>query len=368
MNNPSLKYKLKKIPAIEFLRFFSALMILVFHYVHFTYKGTSLPQNLSNLNLPFYNFLWIFYEFGKYAVQIFWSISGFIFFLKYKDLVADKLISAKDFFILRLSRLYPLHFLTLLIVLFLQIIYLKQTGLYFINQHNDLPHFLLQLFLASDWEILRGTGFNAPIWSVSVEVITYAIFFASLRFIGKSAYMKVMMIFVCLLLNAIGFKSSILGCIKYFYAGGLAAFAYEFRNKIKRMDSLMLLLLFMLLPLTIFMSYILQIKIKSYVFFILLCTPIVIYFLATKLKISPPIIKLSKKLGNLTYASYLIHFPIQLSFMIYFNSKNEAAPYQNPYFLFVYMGITLILAWFIFNFYEKPSQHYIRKIFSIKKY
>ena len=177
-----------------------------------------------------------------------------------------------------------------------------------------------------------------------------------------------MMIFVCLLLNAIGFKSSILGCIKYFYAGGLAAFAYEFRNKIKRMDSLMLLLLFMLLPLTIFMSYILQIKIKSYIFFILLYAPIIIYFLAIKFKISPSIIKLSKELGNLTYASYLIHFPIQLSFMIYFNSKNEAAPYQNPYFLFVYMGITLILAWFIFNFYEKPSQHYIRKIFSIKKY
>jgi peptidoglycan/LPS O-acetylase OafA/YrhL len=80
MKNPSSKYHLEEIPAIEFLRFFSALMILVFHYVHFTYKGTSLPQNLSNLNLPFYNFLWIFYEFGKYAVQIFWSISGFIFF------------------------------------------------------------------------------------------------------------------------------------------------------------------------------------------------------------------------------------------------------------------------------------------------
>ena len=46
-----------------------------------------------------------------------------------------------------------------------------------------------------------------------------------------------MMIFVCLLLNAIGFKSSILGCIKYFYAGGLAAFAYESRNKIKRIKT-----------------------------------------------------------------------------------------------------------------------------------
>ena len=102
-------------------------------------------------------------------------------------------------------------------------------------------------------------------------------------------------------------------------------------------------------------------------FFILLCTPIIIYFLATKLKISPSIIKLSKKLGNLTYASYLIHFPIQLSFMIYFNSKNEAAPYQNPYFLFVYIGVTLILAWFIFNFYEKPLQDYIRKIWHTKK-
>ena len=187
-------------------------------------------------------------------------------------------------------------------------------------------------------------------------------FFVSLRFIGKSVYMKVMMIFVCLLLNAIGFKSSILGCIKYFYAGGLAAFAYESRNKIKRMDSLMLLL-FMLLPLTIFMSYILQIKIKSYVFFILLCGPIIIYFLVTKTKISPSVTNLSKKLGDLTYASYLIHFPIQICFMIYFNFKNELIPYENPYFFIFYLTIVLISSWFLFNFYEKPLQTYIREIF-----
>ena len=353
----------KEIPGIEILRFCAALTILVFHYIHFTYRGVALSQNLSGLNLPFYNFLWVFYEFGKYAIQIFWSISGFIFFLKYKNIIANKIIRAKTFFILRFSRLYPLHLLTLLLVFFLQTIYLNQTGFYFVNQYNDLPHFILQLFLATDWEILRGTGFNVPIWSVSVEVITYFIFFVLIRSMGRSIYINFIIIFITLILNAIGFKSSILGCIKYFYAGGLAAFAYESRHEVKKIDSLMLLICASF-PLIILIAHIMDIKIKSYVFFILIYTPILIYLLASKIKLSAKANKLSRSLGNLTYASYLIHFPVQICFMIYFNTRNKSTPYQDSYFFIFYLTIVLILSWLLYKFYEKPSQNYIRKIFN----
>lgn len=51
---------------------------------------------------------------------------------------------------------------------------------------NDLYYFVLQLFVASDWGLQAGDSFNGPIWSISVELLVYVIFFVVLRFISAS--------------------------------------------------------------------------------------------------------------------------------------------------------------------------------------
>ncbi|MBC7757078.1 MAG: hypothetical protein H7Z20_10680 [Bdellovibrio sp.] len=77
-------------------------------------------------------------------------------------------ISFTKFAFLKLSRLYPLHLLTLLLVAAIQ--------LYSANLHqvavgdNDAYHFFLNLFFVSAWELDNSLSYNIPAWSVSVEI------------------------------------------------------------------------------------------------------------------------------------------------------------------------------------------------------
>ena len=59
--------------------------------------------------------------------------------------------------------------------------YRAQTGQDYVYGNNDLPHFVLQLFLASDWAGRSDWSFNGPIWSISVEILVYALFYGLCR-------------------------------------------------------------------------------------------------------------------------------------------------------------------------------------------
>ncbi|MFL6708392.1 MAG: hypothetical protein ACJ8HI_09315, partial [Massilia sp.] len=72
-----------KILGLELVRFLCAFAVLVYHYQHFAYVGAH-AEGLDRSTLPFYHYLRLFYECGFYGVQIFWCISGFIFFWKYR--------------------------------------------------------------------------------------------------------------------------------------------------------------------------------------------------------------------------------------------------------------------------------------------
>ena len=169
-----------KLIALEALRFLSAFAILVFHYRHFFYVASE-PVGLVQERLPLYGVLHVLYDSGRLGVWIFWCISGFIFFWKYRDAIAGRTIGGWQFFVLRFSRLYPLHFVTLLVVALLQATYFNLHGCFFAYQSNDVWHFLAQLFLASEWNGREDLSFNGPIWSISVEVLVYLWFFLMLR-------------------------------------------------------------------------------------------------------------------------------------------------------------------------------------------
>jgi peptidoglycan/LPS O-acetylase OafA/YrhL len=78
-----------KLLGLEVLRFLTAFAILVFHYRHFASVAHE-PAGLVDDRLPLYRLLHVFYHLGPYAVWIFWCISGFIFFWKYRDAIADR--------------------------------------------------------------------------------------------------------------------------------------------------------------------------------------------------------------------------------------------------------------------------------------
>ena len=202
---------------IDGLRAAAAIGVLLFHYMHFAMIGTDHERHFEYLALqPGRNWLRPLYDLGFYAVPLFWIISGFVFCSVYYDRVT----STRAFAVNRLARLYPLHLLTLLVVTALQGIALARLGHTLLYDNFDLKHFALQLGFASDWLVGTGYSFNGPIWSVSVEVVVYALFWLllpMLRRFGGVALTAVVLI--SLIGNALGEVTRIPFCAFFFFLG-----------------------------------------------------------------------------------------------------------------------------------------------------
>lgn len=346
---------------IEIVRFFAAFSVLVWHYQNFTFVNFE-DINFVVTEQPFYSLLWPFYERGLLGVQIFWAVSGFIFFWKYKVKLAEHLITAKHFFILRFSRLYPLHLLTLLLVCGLQLLYISKTNSYFCYQFQDLIHFIPHIFMASNW-ISSDLSFNGPIWSVSCEVVVYAFFYLYITKLNPGIKPTLAIFLLCALLSALHLDHNVTNCLKYFLLGGLSFdfFTLMQGSKNKRAVERNLIALLILVLGILFTSYQLNIlRFKHYTFVLLILIPFVLYFSPSKVNLSNRCVSLINGAGNLTYSSYLTHFPIQLLMVNYFAYTHQAIPFYNNWFFVLYLLIVMIVSFFTYYLFEMPTQKYIR--------
>ena len=167
---------------LDVSRGFAALSVVLWHWQHFAYKGNSLSHDFVREGQPLYGMLRLFYQRGSAGVEYFFLLSGLIFFWLYRESIPNKAVSAKTFAVQRFSRLYPLHFVTLLVVAVLQVLYVSREGNSFVYPFNDTYHFFLNLGFASKWGLEKGWSFNAPVWSISIEILLYAVFFLSAFF------------------------------------------------------------------------------------------------------------------------------------------------------------------------------------------
>jgi peptidoglycan/LPS O-acetylase OafA/YrhL len=351
-----------KLLGLEVIRFISALSVLVWHYQHFFYKA-NIPTNFINEKQPLYDFFSLFYNYGGSGVQVFWCVSGFIFFWKYRETISSNAITFKSFFVLRFSRLYPLHIFTLMLVLSLQAIYYSGKEYFFVYQNNNTSHFIYHLFLASNWwgfEI--GSSFNGPVWSISVEVLVYFFFFLILKKISKSFLINVGVLLLCLAAKHLKIPSQIFDCLALFYIGGLSAIALKQIQSTKYYKKILYIALFFLLasPLLINCTKIYQHKYFVTLFF-MSYTPVLLFFSAQQISVSPLIQKTIEAAGNMTYSIYLIHFPLQLAIAIYFMAVEQEIPYYSKVFFAGFMFTTVFISYFIYRLFELPVQNTIRK-------
>jgi peptidoglycan/LPS O-acetylase OafA/YrhL len=342
-----------KLLGIEALRFVAAFAILIWHYQHFAYLADR-PVDLVTSHLPLYGALRLFYDAGEYGVWIFWCASGFIFFWKYRDTVFDRSIGGWTFFVFRLSRLYPLHFVTLLVVAILQALYFRSHGYYFVYQNNDVRDFFLQIFLASEWGLQHGHSFDGPIWSISIEVIVYAIFFLILRFVTKSALLNVVVVLVCLNLSG-----QIFSCLAFFYAGGLAAI---FRRSIASTSCAAAIerMAWSAAVAIAVLIFWLQPQLVDWLF-LLAFTPLLLFCLSCRVLVSTSIQTLLEAAGNTTYSSYLLHFPIQLIIASAYATFGNPIPFYSDWFFVFFIASTLTASHFTYRYFEAPAQALLRK-------
>ena len=295
-------------------------------------------------------------------MEIFWVLSGFIFFTKYLSRIQNKSITGRDFFFLRFSRLYPLHLMSLCLVAILQILYFSTYKTYFAYQQNHPFDFLLNLFMANSWGTKARLSFNVPIWSVSAEVLIYFLFFIHIRKAKNiELWMLILTVLSVFLMLLPGESWPPLSCLLYFYLGGAVCYSRSFfirKNQLLFSRNLAILMLIGFPIISWKMG--LQGDRHFWQFFLVFWTPILVY-LASSFESFRKFTNVSSFLGNLTYSAYLIHFPIQIIFVVIARKIFGYVPLYNLFFMLVWVLVTFGCSFFIFQKFEVPCQRMLRK-------
>ena len=143
------------IPALTGLRAFAAINIVFFHFLNPAWFGPLAPM-MNN---------------GYVGVNFFFILSGFILTYNYVDRHTQGRFYAREFWRTRLTRLYPVYLLGLLIALpILQLEWQYQTRAHFWEGLISTP------LMLQGWSPLLATFWNTPAWTLSCEVTFYLLF------------------------------------------------------------------------------------------------------------------------------------------------------------------------------------------------
>jgi len=364
---PNRKMLPRHFYSLDALRGLAALGVVFWHWQHFFYRGVELT-NFNPERQPLYNWFKPFYTEGWRAVDLFFCLSGFIFYWLYSQRIWARTTSPNEFVVLRFSRLYPLHLLTLLAVLAGQQVMLQCFGSYFAYSHIDPYHFTLQLLFASNWGFERGYSFNGPIWSVSVEVLLYAVFFLLCRINCRRWWHLAIMMVVGHILTRIG-PSNVGKGMFSFFAGGAGFYIFSHvwslspsRATLKKFAAITGLF-WVLVATNIYvrddLGYAL-VKTPRF-FYELVLFPLTLITLALWEAQRGTLGRRVAFLGHISYSSYLLHFPLQL--LLVGIAMGMAVPttiFYTPMSLVLFFVLLVSLSLGSYHFFERPAQSILR--------
>lgn len=343
-----------RIFTLDVLRGLAALSVVFWHWQHFFYVSDH-PLNFEASRQPLFEALSLFYKHGSLAVELFFCISGFVFFWLFANKIAHRDIPASRFFWDRFSRLYPLHIVTLAMVAGLQWLYTQEHQTYFGYQINDAYHALLNVLLIPAWGFESGWSFNAPIWSVSVEVLLYGIFFL-LCLTKKLRYVLI----PCLV--ALGF---VIYPLNYklgsglftFFCGGLAFLVLQRLTATLSATATCCVTLMLAI-----VSWIVVSTQETNMYLIMgFAFPASVMFIASLSFMNPDLMKPYAAIGDLSYSSYLLHFPLQIVFAIIADRLSyEREIFYSPWMLGLFMAVLIPLSLASHKFFEVPVQRALR--------
>ena len=369
----------KRFFALNVSRGIATLAVVMWHWQHFGSISNSLSKNFNRAGEPLYAIFKIFYEKGFTAVEYFFILSGFTFFWLYRTPIENKHLSFGEFWLKRFSRLWPLHFLTLLIVALLQHVYILHNGNSFVYPFNDIYHFILNLGFASKWGLERGWSFNAPVWVVSIEILLYFVFFAV-------AYFRQGGVFFCLGTSILSFAVALFahhvfftGLALFFLGGAVFHLTFLISAKLHKaklfvyfVAALSWVLIILDFYVFKFSDFIFEIGITGKVFLTgfryYIFYPFTVCGLALIEIDKNHFLKELSWIGDITYSSYLLHFPLQLVFGLFvsYGMLNHEF-YLNLVYFVIYFLILIPLSYITFIGFERPIQNIIRNQYRLRK-
>jgi len=356
------------------------LAIVVWHWQHFGTIGNSFSENFNRTGQPFYQIFKIFYEKGFTAVEYFFLLSGFTFFWLYREPIQNRQLSFGEFWVKRFSRLWPLHFLTLLLVALFQHLYTHHhDGTSFVYPFNDIYHFILNLGFASNWGLERGLSFNAPVWVISIEILLYLVFFAVVYF-GQGG------LFFCFVASIASFAVALYahhvfftGLALFFLGGAVFHLTFLVSEELPKAKPSIYIAAALSWVLIISDFYVLNFSdsiLKIGIIGKVLVIGFRFYILYPLSVCSLVLIEIDKNdflkslswVGDITYSSYLLHFPLQLVFalLVSYGMLNREF-YLNPVYFVIYFLILVPLSYVTFLGFERPIQNVIRNQYNRRK-
>lgn len=336
----------KRLIVLDSLRGIAVIGIAFFwHFRHFGLTG-------GNVSLsPYYvQFSWV-YQSGWNLVHLFFVISGFVSMYVYSQNILQNNISFGNFFIRRLSRLYPLHVITLVLTSVLQIARTFIGLSPFVFSTNDAYHFFVNMFLLHGGMIEQALSFNAPSWTVSTEIVVSVIFFFILfKTTLRYAFFLIMLMLGLFIVKhdvdlpffngymAQGLISFFLGCLTFKIHEVITRANDQIKNRI-----LFVLMLFSILG-------ILYDKLL-FVFPLIVVLALHIGTLHKVLSLSPLV-----HIGNISYSIYLLHFPVQIIMDTLFQYFSLTPSVYSIFYF--YIVFTFGLSWLSYRYIELPLKQF----------
>jgi peptidoglycan/LPS O-acetylase OafA/YrhL len=211
------------------------------------------------------------------------------------------------------------------------------------------------LLFASNWFTREPVAFNGPIWSVSIEILIYLAFFVIARVFGSRA-----LVAACI---AAGFAAcfnflhgfinpEVFACGMYFFAGGLAQ-----RLAVRRAA----------LPIAgcaaVFAGLALgHFGLNTAYLVLLAMSSVIVMTRLGETALRVPCRHLAF-LGNATYSSYLLHFPLQLLLVIFVDAIGwQRDIFYSPIAFIGFLTSVVGLSLVVHRYFEMPAQAFIRSL------
>ena len=362
--------------ALDSLRGMAVMGILIWDYQHFFQLSGSFAQ-------PYEEYLPFLYKFGWIMVDLFFCLSGYIFFSYYQKMISANQILFKDFMILRLSRLYPLIVLTLVVTAILNYLLFFLMGKFYIYGSNDFFSFFANLLFLQSGFFKTGFSFNALSWTLGVQFWIYLLFFAVAFYLKKNLTIitgLISIFFIVAFNNGINlglviFSPEFERGIGSFFLGGITHYLIKAIQNTKKINgNLIGFITFSIVVLGYALAhekfsathaaYVDAMFAHDVLTITLLLNPLLII----SVTVSPLLNKIFsfrplRFFGDISYSSYLWHVPIQLGiFLLILVGGLKLNPASNDFF-FSYFLIVIFISFLSAKYFEKPLQDKIRSLF-----
>lgn len=353
--------------ALDSLRGFASIGVLLWHY--------SMMRTLEPYKQPFYDFFLVPYNFGSQFVEFFFCLSGFIFFAKYFQPIANGTTKLREFVFLRLSRLYPLLILTLVVAAVLQYTYHQKTGNFYTHVDNGFFTFIAHFFFLHSDVFKAKHSFNGSAWSLGVEFWLYLVFFfVASRYKDRHILPAVLSILAFAaydhgLSSTFPFTPGFERGISSFFLGGVIFSVCEFLKKehTARTREIVGLASGLIFAVGIFLFHDrFKTGNKAYLNYEFLSATLILHPLAILAAMNSTWIGRTLSIrpftffGDISYAMYLWHMPVQLTIVnmaVHYGLKFH--PGELPFY-FTYFATVIGVSTLSTYLFEQPVQQFLR--------